>query len=722
MAEPRDSAALIIDSFAGGGGASTGIELALGRSPDVAINHDANALALHRANHPDTLHLTTDIWGVDPATVAAGRKIGLLWASPTCTHFSKAKGGALVDRNIRDLAWVVCRWAELPRATKPRVIILENVEEFRGWGPVGENGKPVKEFSGVTYEAWVQRLKAAGYKVQWRELRACDYGAPTIRKRLFVIARSDGKSIVWPTPTHGDPKSKDVLRGKLLPWRTAAECIDWSLPCPSIFDSSAEIMAKHGLRAKRPLADATLRRIARGIMRYVVDSPRPFIVPTTHPRDVRTHDSLDPLPTVTNGGGGRGEHALVMPIISYAQQGGGNRPVDAPLHTLCASPKDQNTLVAATMVQTGYGERPGQEPRSLDIEAPIGTQVAGGSKHAVVAAFLAQHNAGPRNEGISGRELDVPISTVTGAGAQQQLVAASLTLFNGDPNEQSSDGTGAGDDRRWRDRGAARRNCVAPKGWPEQREVRADRPEAGGVPADERLPGSDDVERGEAVHGSRSPAGMDQAEGANPARGGHQSSERQERSERSREPRTGEPVGEPSARISHGAEGALQEHPAPDTLGRQDARPGTASNWPELREDRRGVGGFADDCIPGGQRVAAFICKYYGTGDGARLDEPMHTDTTRDRMGLVAVEIDGTTYAIVDIGMRMLTPRERFLAQGFPVDYEIATGIGPDGESVPLTLDAQGRACGNSVCPPLARALAAENCGDLAVGRKAEVA
>lgn len=711
---------IICDSFAGGGGASTGIEIALGRSPDVAINHDANALALHRANHPETLHLTTDIWGVDPAEVASGRKIGLLWASPTCTHFSKAKGGALVDRNIRDLAWVVCRWAELPRATKPRVIILENVEEFRGWCAVGEDGKPIKEFWGATYEAWVQRLKAAGYKVQWRELRACDYGAPTIRKRLFVIARSDGKPIVWPKPTHGDPKSEAVRKGKLLPWRTAAECIDWSLPCPSIFDTSAEIMAKHGLRAKRPLADATLRRIARGIMRYVVDSPRPFIVPVkswggggNEPRSID-----EPMRTVT--GSKRGEFAVVAPVISYAQQGGGNRPADAPMHTLCASPKDQNTLVAAhlsmmrnsdkpttdpaepmhtitagganpalvaaTMVQTGYGERPalfrcpdcditfrdphatgagtlapaecpqcgeedrieiapGQEPRALDIEAPIGTQVAGGSKHAVVVAFLAQHNAGPRNEGISGRDVGIPISTVTGAGAQQQLVAASLTLFNGNRT---------------------------------------------GAELDEPAPtitANSYVKR----PGGAAPIGLMAASLAN-LRGTNAA---------------GADIEAPARTITAGGNhaGVVAAH-----LTRQFGNSvGSAADEP-VGTITAGGGGKAGI-------VAAFMTKYCGTGDGAALDGPMHTDTTRDRMGLVTVEIDGATYAIVDIGMRMLTPRERFLAQGFPPDYRIEEGVGPGGEQVRLTLDAQGRACGNSVCPPLAAALVAANCPDMAVER-----
>ena len=552
---------MIIDSFAGGGGASTGIELALGRSPDVAINHDAEALALHRANHPEALHMTSDIWGVVPREVTMGRPVGLLWASPDCKHFSKAKGGAVRDRNIRDLAWVVVRWAE---EAKPRVIILENVEEFVTWGPVGEDGQPIREFAGVTFDLWVKRLRRAGYRVQWRELRACDYGAPTIRKRLFIIARRDGQRIVWPKPTHGAPDSPGVKSGRLLPWRTAADIIDWSLPCPSIFDTSEEIMAKHGLRAVRPLADATMRRIARGIMRYVLESPRPFLVSVAHSDSGgrRAYSVDEPVGTQTSGGG---SHAVVTPFVTWAQQGGGNRHADVPLHTICASQKDQNGLIAASLIQTGYGERDGQAPRALDLGRPIGTQVAGAAKHAVVAAFLAQHNGGARNDGLTGRPADAPLSTLTAVGTQQQVVAASLI-----------------------------NNTT-----------------------------------------------------------GH----------------AGAPMSCPVPTITTGGHAGL---------------------------------------------ISAFLTKYYGTGDGAVMGGPLHTDTTKDRFGLVTVEIDGATYAIADIGMRMLTPRERFRAQGFPDGYRIEDGVGPDGRPVRLTLSAQGRMCGNSVCPPLAAALVRANCADLA--------
>lgn len=653
---------LIIDSFAGGGGASTGIEMALGRSPDVAINHSAKALALHAANHPETLHLDSNIWDVEPLTVTKGRHVGLLWASPDCKHFSKAKGAAPRDRNIRDLAWVVVKWAEF---AKPDVICLENVEEFRTWGPLDNDGQPIKELAGIEFERWSRRLRRAGYRMQWRELRACDYGAPTIRKRFFMVARRDGRPIVWPKPTHGDPKSVAVRKGKLLPWIGAHTCIDWSLPCPSIFDTGAEIMAKHGLRAVRPLARNTLARVARGMGRYVIEADRPFVVSVpdgaavpsivgcggragqSRPRGgdepfatvtakadacVTTallapsiqrfnggatgQDLRDPMATVTAnswikkpGGAaplgmlapylatfyghtdGRGKraadlveplrtvtvenrHAVVAPVLTYAQQGGGNRPATDPHHTICASRKDQNSLIAATMVQTGYGERTGQAPRALDIEAPLGTVVAGGAKHAPVAAFLAQQNGGPRMDAHAGHDPRDPISTIAASGSHQTP-------------------------------------------------------------------------------------------------------------------------------------------------------------------------------------VAAFFAKYYGTGDGARTDDPMHTVTVKDRMAhmqaqlaappfapehhararqvakflrehgawdggeFVTLEIGGASYVVIDIGMRMLTPRELFRAQGFPEDYVIEGVWNQDEDGEwhwqAFAKDVQVSCCGNSVCPPLAAALVRANCQHIAI-------
>jgi DNA (cytosine-5)-methyltransferase 1 len=371
-----DAAELIVDSFAGGGGASTGIERALGRAPDIAINHDAEALALHAANHPSTRHFCRNVWQVDPLEAVRGRPVGLAWFSPDCKHFSKAKGGRPVKRSIRDLAWVVVLWA---RRVRPRVIVLENVEEFRDWGPVDAEGRPCADRRGQTFRQWVGELRRLGYRVGWQELRACDYGAPTIRKRLFLVARRDGLPIVFPEPTHGPG---------LIPYRTAAEIIDWSLPCPSIFLTPEEARA---IGVKRPLAEATMTRIAKGVKRYVLDAAEPFIVRVDMASAAArngVHGMEDPLRTLTTGG-------------SFA-------------------------MVAPTLVQTGYGERPGQSPRVPGLDKPLGTVVAGGAKHALVAAFLAQHNGG-----MVGHDAREPVSTLTAGGAQQQVVTAGLINLKG---------------------------------------------------------------------------------------------------------------------------------------------------------------------------------------------------------------------------------------------------------------------------------------------------
>lgn len=254
---------IIVDNFAGGGGASTGIKMALGRDVDIAINHDPAAIAMHRANHPYTQHLCESVWDIDPLQVAQGRPVSLCWLSPDCKHFSKAKGGKPVEKNIRGLAWVAVKWAATVR---PRVIMLENVEEFKTWGPLTKDGYPDPKQKGRTFNSFVNALERQGYEVDFKELRACDYGAPTSRKRLFMIARCDGLPIVWPKPTHGDPQGTDVISGKLKPWRTAAEIIDWSLPCPSIF------------KRKKPLVENTMRRIYKGIEKFVIENPEPFIL------------------------------------------------------------------------------------------------------------------------------------------------------------------------------------------------------------------------------------------------------------------------------------------------------------------------------------------------------------------------------------------------------------------------------------------------------------
>ncbi|WP_288406656.1 DNA cytosine methyltransferase [uncultured Acinetobacter sp.] len=349
---------LIIDNFAGGGGTSTGLEQAFGRPVDVAINHDPKALAMHRANHPETKHYCESVWDVDPIEVTGNQPVGLVWLSPDCKHFSKAKGGKPVEKKIRGLAWVALRWAA---KTRPRVIMLENVEEFKTWGRLADDGKPCPRHKGETFNSFVKALRHQGYQVEWRELKACDFGAPTIRKRFFLIARRDGLPIVWPKPTHADPESKAVKTGKLLPWRTAAECIDWSIPCPSIFER------------KNPLAEATCKRIATGIMRYVVNNPNPFIVKSNHTASYykcfRGQQINEPLQTITSAPG----FSLVIPFLAGA--GGPKysvKPTTAnkPIGTLVAS-GNYKALISPVLVKFRFNSM------GENIQNPLPTITAG---------------------------------------------------------------------------------------------------------------------------------------------------------------------------------------------------------------------------------------------------------------------------------------------------------------------------------------------------------
>ncbi len=559
---------LIVDNFAGGGGASTGLERAFGRPVDVAINHDAEALAMHAANHPHTAHYCESVFDVDPVAITGNQPVGLVWLSPDCKHFSKAKGGKPVSKKIRGLAWIALRWAA---TVKPRVIMLENVEEFVTWGPLGADGRPCPKHRGRTFRSFVNALQRQGYTVDHRELRACDFGAPTIRKRFFLVARRDGLPIVWPTPTHGDPKGAAVRAGKLAPWRTAADCIDWSIPCPSIFERD------------RPLKDATMRRIARGIMKFVVNSADPFIVKFAQNS---TGQALDePAHTVMAGAARFG---VVVPTVMHITHQGDDRtrPADAPLATITTAKRGEQALVAATLIQTSYGERPGQAPRVPGLGKPLGTVVAGGTKHAVVAAFLAKHYGGHESPGAS---LDKPTSTIT-TQDHHHLVTAQLV------------------------------GC-------------------GGRAAQSR-------------------------------------------------PRD---AGEPAATITSKADTAV-----------------AVSHLVKLRNNQ--FGQDARDPMPtltagGGHvgEVRAFLVKYYGTADGAPLAEPLHTVPTHDRFGLVTIQ--GEDYAIVDIGMRMLTPRELARAQGFPDSYVLA----PEVDGKPLSKSSQVRMIGNSVCPDVAEALIRAN-------------
>lgn len=368
---------IIVDSFAGGGGASLGIRQALGRGPDVAINHDRDSIAVHAANHPEAVHYSSNIWQVDPDDVVRRHgRVALAWFSPDCKHFSKAKGSRPAKRNIRDLAWVVVLWA---RRARPRVILLENVEEFRLWGPIDLEGRPCPDRAGETFRRWVGEIKRLGYKVEWKELRACHYGAPTIRKRLFLVARCDGLPIRWPEPTHGPG---------LEPYRTAADCIDWSLRCPSIFLSKEQARE---LGCKRPLSESTLRRIARGTIRYVVEAADPFLVPITHVGDDRVHPIGEPLRTVTTAH--RGEIALVAPLLTQFRGDRAGRSVSEPAPTVTAnsfvvrpSGAPSMGLVAAHLINMKGGDR-----RDAPASGPAPTVCAGGQHVGVVAAFLAKY-------------------------------------------------------------------------------------------------------------------------------------------------------------------------------------------------------------------------------------------------------------------------------------------------------------------------------------------
>lgn len=575
---------IVVDLFAGGGGASEALKQALGVDPALAYNHDADAIGMHSANHPLTEHHREDIWHADPVKDVSGRPVGWFHASPDCTHFSQAKGGQPRNHKIRSLSWVVLKWVgQLAKVgLAPRILSLENVWQILKWGPLvakrcrqtgrvvtldlvtcPETGRPAHRVAdpgervpverqqlvpdprhlGRTWRQFVAALEDLGYVVEWRRLRACDYGAGTSRERLFLVARRDGEPIRWPEPTHGP--------GRPQPYVTAADCLDFSIPCPSIFER------------KRPLADATLRRIAKGVMRHVIEADEPFFLTEfANASNGRTWSGDEPLRTQCAGVKG-GHFAAVVPTIVRAangegrpggvqRRGSGAHSVTDPLGTVLGG---GNTfgLAAATLVQTGYGERRGQAPRVPDIGAPLGTIVAGGVKHALVSAFLEQANGGgPNGNPAPARSARDPVSSITASGSQQRLVTADLSELS---------------------------------------------PEA--------------------------------------------------------------------------EAGAL--------------------------------------------RVAAFLVNYYGSGTALDVRDPMGTVTTRDRLALVTVTIQGTPYVIVDIGLRMLKPHELYRAQGFPAGYIHERTA--DGRPLPVT--AQVRMVGNSVSPPPLCAVAKANLGVVEPGRLA---
>ncbi|HEJ0075618.1 TPA: DNA cytosine methyltransferase [Klebsiella oxytoca] len=641
---------IIVDNFAGGGGASTGIELAIGRSVDIAINHDPNAVAMHTTNHPDTLHYCESVFDVNPIAATAGSPVGLAWFSPDCTHYSKARGSKPVKREIRGLAWVSIRWA---LDVEPRVIMLENVEEFKTWGPLlaGEM-RPDPERSGETFQAFVgmlttgipanhpalaecceflklspdseqaKRLIAGlGYVVDFRELRACDYGAPTIRKRFFMVMRRDGKPIVWPEATHGDPKSAAVLAGKRAPWRTAAECIDWSIPAPSIFDR------------KKPLAVNTLKRIARGIQRFVIDSASPFIVKCNHTTTRGKYDCFrgqaldDPLQTITKTHG----YAIAVPHLTKFRTGATGQEVTDPLPTVTAgtSRRPGGNGHALGIVEAGLvpflagngGSEYQAKPRPLYKPAHT---ILKESRACVVAPVIA------RQFGASiGHRADVPSATITaGGGGKSQLVSAFLAKHYG------GNYTGPG--------------------------VGLDEPTHSVTTVDHHAV----VAAHLMVNNTGHPGGSSDSPAHTVTTGNHHAVVASHLVKLRGTCRDGQPTDEPMPTITAGGQHVGE---VKTTLAVED-----------YDEERA-------------QQVLAFLQEYCG----------------EDSTGLV--EIAGVTYRIVDIGMRMLQPHELYRAQGFP-DWYI---IDQDYRGVKYAKDKQVARCGNAVPPPFAEALVRANLPEL---------
>lgn len=581
---------LIVDNFAGGGGASTGIEMATGYSVDIAINHDPEAIKMHKANHPNTKHYCENVWAVDPVKACNGHPVGLAWFSPDCKHFSKAKGGKPKDKNIRGLAWVACRWAGLVR---PRVIMLENVEEFKTWGPLNRGHHPIKAKQGKTFEKFVQQLNDLGYTVEFKELIAADYGAPTMRKRFFLIARCDGKPIVWPEPTHAPADSEKVKAGLLEPYVGAYTQIDFSRPCPSIFDTSEEIKEKYGIRAVRPLASKTLDRIAKGLKKFVLDNPEPFIIQCNHGGERRPNDIREPMPTIT----GKHGYGIVEPYMVQIGQTGfakdRSKDVREPLTTIVS--KNEHCLIEPTLAPymgTNTTNHPGG-----NCKDPIHT-ITTGNQQCLISPTLIQYHSETSKDGVRGQTIKDPIMTVDSSN-RYGLVASFLHKYY--------DGgyKGAGE--------TVENPLPTVTAWD---------------------------------HNSVVTANLIQ--------------------------------------MNNHCDGKDIRQPLPTITA--------------------GDGHFGE--------VRAFLIKYYGQGTGQDIKDPLDTVTAQDRFGLVT--INGTDYQIVDIGLRMLEPRELYGCQEFPDDYIIDHDY--TGKTYPRS--EQVRRCGNAVCPPIPAALVRANLPELCVAER----
>jgi DNA (cytosine-5)-methyltransferase 1 len=664
---------LIVDLFAGGGGVSTGIERALGRHVDIAVNHNPDAISMHEANHPQTRHYLSDVWEVDPIEVVDGMPVGLLHLSPDCTHHSQARGGQPRSKKIRALAWVAHRWIGKlrKRGLGPDLATLENVEQMLQWSPLiakrcaktgrvirldgsvapkGERTPLEQQFlvpdpkrKGHTWGHFVEGLRRMGGQVQWRKIVAADYGAHTTRERLFMIARFDGLPIVWPTPTHAKKPAKGLKR-----WGSAAACIDFTTPCPSIFTRP------------RPLADATLKRIAKGVRKYVLDAAEPFIVATGHTgfaKD-RTNSAADPLSTVVS----KAEHCLVAPTVMPLTHQGAvrvNDPTD-PLRTITGANRGELALAAPTLVQTGYGERPSQEPRALDLQAPLGTVMAEGVKHALAAATLVQFRFDH-----AGLPIDQPAPTIT-AGGTSKRPGGNNTL------------------------GLATALVVGVGGRAGQTEPRS---------ANE--PSFTTTGKADAAM-----AAVYLAQANDGPR-----------------PSVGHSVERPASTITNSGSqqqlvAALLSHAYTSNTCGGDGDPTQPAKTITAGGQHHGLVEctLSPEDEAGALRVAAFLMRYYGEGgQHGDLVEPASTITTKDRLALVTVHIQGTPYVIVDIGLRMLQPAELYRAQGFPADYIIDRGH--DGRR--FSKSAQVKMCGNSVSPPPMEALIRANYGQLQALRRA---
>jgi len=647
---------IVVDFFCGGGGAGTGLEMGLGRAVTVAKNHSPAAISMHTVNHPHAKHFTTDVFEGDPDTECGGRAVGWFHMSPDCTHHSQAAGGQPRKREIRNLSWIGLKWAGMKQ---PRVISLENVKQILQWGPlvakrckstgrviklgggIAEPGEvvPVSEQflvpdpkrRGQTWAVFIAELQRLGYTVEWRVIKACDFGAPTSRERLFMIARCDGQPIVWPEATH----AKNPAKGQQK-WRTAAECIDWTIPSKSIFGR------------KKDLAPATLRRVAKGMRKFVLDAVNPFIVPIANWSGESVQSADKPLRTVTSWPRG-GSFAMASPIIAPATHQGGDRINDpgAPLPTITCANRGELTLISPTLIQTGYGERVGQEPRVPGLDQPLGTVVAGGVKHALASAYIVQagHGEGSgknRRRSHGANDNCGPIGTVTASSGGQSIATVFMAQMNGgfnitvakSINDPMTTVTNTGSQQQ-----LVTANLVHLRGNCDARDL------------NDPL---HTISAGGTHHGLMT-AFLERQFGAS----------------------VGQGLDDPAPTITAGG--------------------GGKTSLVELQ--------LSPEVEAGALRVAAFLISYYSTSDASDIAAPAPTITTHDRLALVTVTIKGTPYVIVDICLRMLQPAELYKAQGFPADYIISRGA--DGK--PFNKTQQVHMCGNSVSPTPMAALARAN-------------